>query len=97
MGDDDGMSVVTGVSDMSGIDQDLSGFGDSSSAGDSRRASTTGVLARVTEEGELASPSARSAPTSPAPQLPSSRLAPQQVREWTGSGMETGPALRVLS
>ncbi|GAB4816179.1 hypothetical protein N2152v2_003225 [Parachlorella kessleri] len=78
MADDDGMSVVTGVSDMSGIDQDLSGFGDSSSAGDSRRASTTGVLARVTEEGELASPSARSAPMSPASQLPTSRLAPQQ-------------------
>lgn len=53
MGDDDESmtSVVTGLSGVSGIEQDLSGF----DGGDSRRASDRGAgssLQRVTEESE---------------------------------------------
>jgi hypothetical protein len=81
MHDDDSMSVVTGVSDLSGIDQDLSGF--EGGTGDSRRASTTGghatPLERVTEEAE-------NGPASPASQLsPALHPSPQKVgrrRPW---------------
>lgn len=51
--DDDITSVVTGGSELSGIEQDLSGFGD----GDSRRGSGLGTpLQRVTEETEMTAP-----------------------------------------
>ena len=69
MGDDDesmsvGGSVTSGVSGLSAIEQDLSGFDMASS----RRGSTAGAstgLARVTEEGEAALPSPLASPAQP--------------------------------